>query len=105
MEKPNYYSIITADVRYDISLSSSEKLYYAEVTALCNKSGYCNASNKYFSNLFKVHKDTISAWTTKLKDKGYFDIKYIYFENSKRIKERRIYLSAKMPIRYRRKYR
>ena len=44
-ERPSYYSIITADVRYDKSLKDKAKLLYSEITALANKNGYCYASN------------------------------------------------------------
>lgn len=75
-ENPNYYCIITADVRYDNELSSSEKLFYGEITALSSKEGECWASNSYFSNLYGVRPNTISNWVTKLKDKGYISVRY-----------------------------
>ncbi|MBK3956922.1 alpha/beta hydrolase, partial [Staphylococcus haemolyticus] len=42
-EQPSYYSIITANVRYDNRLTDSEKLLFAEITSLSNKYGYCTA--------------------------------------------------------------
>ena len=56
--KPNYYSIIPAEIRYDPDLPPNAKLLYSEITSLCNKEGYCYASNKYFSKLYKVNKIT-----------------------------------------------
>jgi len=41
MDKPNYYAVITAEVRYDTRLTPFAKLMYAEVVALANKEGYC----------------------------------------------------------------
>ena len=74
MESPSYYAIIPSDVRYDSNLSSSEKLLYAELTALCSKHGYCWASNNYFSELYGVNKNTISSWVSSLVKNGYIKI-------------------------------
>ena len=64
-EKPNYYAIIPANVRYS-DLKPNAKLLYGEITALSNKHGYCFASN-----LYNVNKNTISSWITDLKNKGF----------------------------------
>ena len=74
VESPSYYAIIPSDVRYDSNLSSSEKLLYAELTALCSKQGYCWASNNYFSGLYGVNKNTISSWVSSLVKSGYIKI-------------------------------
>lgn len=60
-EKPNYYAIIPADVRYDPELSSSEKLLYGEISALTNKTGECWASNNYFASLYDKTPEHISV--------------------------------------------
>ena len=51
--KPNYWSILPANVRYDNELKPNEKILYSEITSLMNKDGYCYASNKYFSELYE----------------------------------------------------
>ena len=85
-DNPNYYAILTAEVRYDKRLSSSEKLFFAEVTALSNKTGKCWASNKYFAELYGVSKSTVSGWARHLCECGYIDMDYQY--DGKQIKKR-----------------
>lgn len=74
MEKPSYFSILTADVRYDKRLSASEKVLYSEITALANKEGYCYATNGYFAKLYEVAESTISVQIRKLAECGYVTI-------------------------------
>ena len=102
MEQPNYYAVIPADVRYDKELKANEKILYGELSALANKNGYCNASNAYFSQLYEKHKDTISEWIGNLAKKGYIKTELVK-DSLGRVSERRIYLSVKTPIPYRRK--
>tara|TARA_R100000781_G_scaffold23563_1_gene17374 strand:- start:1466 stop:2059 length:594 start_codon:yes stop_codon:yes gene_type:complete len=66
MEKPNYYAVIPAEVRYS-SLKPNAKLLYGEITALSGKLGYCYATNNYFAELYGVSKNTISSWISDLK--------------------------------------
>lgn len=89
-EKPSYYAIITAGVRYDKKLKTNEKIMYGEITALANKNGYCNASNEYFAELYGVHKVTVSNWISNLKSRGYIKIEMVYKKNTKQIQERRL---------------
>lgn len=92
-ERPNYYSILTADVRYDKRLKKHAdcKVLYSEITALSNKYGYCKASNKYFAELYDRPITRISKWINLLKELGYLKVEMIYKENSKEIQERRLY--------------
>ena len=73
-EQTNYYSILTANVRYDRELKANEKLLFSEITALANKRGYCTATNNYFANLYGKSKTTISNWINHLKEKGYLKV-------------------------------
>jgi len=90
MEKPNYYAIISADVRYDNRLRPNVKLMYAEITALCGMNGKCFASNKYFSDLYDKSKGTISGWISELVKYGYIKTEYTYKGGTKEIDNRYI---------------
>jgi len=80
----SYYAIIPANVRYDEDLIPSAKLLYGEITALCNDQGFCWASNKYFSDLYKTNERTIRRWIQSLESKDYIRVeldkmsRYIY---------------------------
>ena len=87
-EKPNYYAIIPANVRYDNELKDKAKLLYGEITSLSTKEGYCYASNKYFANLYNVSTTTISLLIKNLVDKGYIESEIIYKEGTKEILKR-----------------
>lgn len=75
-EKPSYYAIITADVRYDERLSPSEKLMWGEFTCLTNKYGYSTASNNYFAKLYNKDPSTISKCIKHLEECGYISVEY-----------------------------
>lgn len=92
MDKPSYWSVLTATVRYDKELKANEKLLFSEITSLTNKNGYCTARNEYFAECYDVHKDTISDWIANLKNKGYIIIETV--RRGKKVAERRIYLAS-----------
>ncbi len=73
-EKPSYYAIIPATVRYDENLVPNAKLLYGEITALSNQKGYCWASNAYFARLYGVTKMTVSVWVSALVESGHIKI-------------------------------
>ena len=87
-EKPNYYAIIPANVRYDKELKDKAKLLYGEIVALSDKRGYCYASNKYFAELYEVSTTTISTLIKNLVEKGYIESEIIYKEGTKEILNR-----------------
>ena len=88
--KPNYYAILTSEVRYNENLTPNAKLLYAEITALINMNGECFASNKYFADLYGKSKTTISKWVSELVKEGFVEVKLTYKEGSKEINNRYI---------------
>tara|TARA_R110002110_G_scaffold134699_1_gene318193 strand:+ start:988 stop:1611 length:624 start_codon:yes stop_codon:yes gene_type:complete len=90
MEKPNYYAILSAEVRYDNRLRPNVKLLYAEITALCDMNNQCFASNRYFSELYGKSKGSISGWINELVKYGYISTEYTYKNGTKEIEYRYI---------------
>jgi hypothetical protein len=98
MEKPNYFGILPANVRYDKNLKPMEKILYTEISSLTNKDGYCYATNSYFSRLYEVHKNTVGTWINNLEKQGYIKTVLVYKKGTKEIIERRIYINQKIDV-------
>ena len=94
-EKPNYYAIIPAEVRYSKALTPNAKLLYAEITALCNMNGKCTASTQYFCRLYEVSRGAVQNWLKMLDDNGYIDRTVIYKQGSREIMHRYINIKDK----------
>jgi len=94
-EKPNYYAIIPAEVRYSKALTPNAKLLYAEITALCNMNGKCTASTEYFCRLYEVSRGAVQNWLSLLDKNGYITRVLIYRQGSKEILSRYIKLVDK----------
>jgi len=91
-EKPNYYAIIPAEVRYSKALIPNAKLLYAEITALCNMNGKCTASTEYFCRLYEVSKVSVQKWLKNLEDNNHISRVNKYKLHSKQIECRVITL-------------
>ena len=91
-DKPNYYAILTAEVRYSKALTPNAKLLYAELTALCNMNGKCTASTEYFCRLYEVSRVSIQKWLKNLEDNNHIRRVNIYKQGSKEILTRVITL-------------
>ena len=74
IEKPGYYAVLPANVRYDKRLKPIERLLYAEITSLCNKCGYCYATSGYFAGLYELTREHISKCISHLQEYGYIHI-------------------------------
>lgn len=82
INKPNYYAIIPATIRYDKDLSPNAKLLYGEITALSNDKGYCWANNQYFEELYNISDRTVRNLLKQLSDRHYISV--IIENNTKR---------------------
>ncbi len=97
MDKPNYYAVLEADVRYDKRLKPMEKLLYAEITALTNMNGKCEAQNAYFAELYDVNKATVSRWISNIAECEYIEVEVVK-NNQGRVDKRIITLLTKKSI-------
>ena len=95
MQKPNYYAVILAEIRYSKKLTPNAKLLYAEITALCNMNGKCTASTQYFCKLYEVSRGSIQNWLKMLEDNNYIERTVIFKQGSKEILSRYIKLKDK----------
>lgn len=93
MERPNYYAVLPANVRYDKQLRPAARLLYAEITALCNKSGYCSAGNAYFAALYEASIKTVQSWLAQLVKGEYIHVEVLRDETEQVI-GRRIWITA-----------
>lgn len=87
--KPSYYSVLTADVRYDKTISDKAKLIYSELTALANTQGYAYPSNYFLAELYEVTERTIERIINELSSAKYIEIE---IEKSKNGTLRKIYI-------------
>lgn len=95
-ERPNYYAIIPADVRYDEHIQPNAKLLYGEISALANEHGYCFARNSYFAGIYKMSERTIRGLLASLNDAGYISIILEKSGNGQEV-IRKIYLKMSTP--------
>lgn len=74
MDKPAFFAILPAAVRYDTRLKPMERILYSEITALADQTGYCYASNRYFIELYGAGERTVQGWIKNLADCGYITV-------------------------------
>lgn len=73
-DKPAYWAVLPAAVRYDPEIPASAKLLYAEISSLTDARGYCWASNAYFERLYDLSERTIVRLIRALEKAGYIRI-------------------------------
>ena len=78
MDRPGFFAILPANVRYDRRLKPAEKILYAEIASLTNVTGYCYASNEYFEELYDASTRTVQGWIKHLQDIGYIQVQVVY---------------------------
>lgn len=77
MDKPAFFAILPAAVRYDARLKPMERILYSEITALADQTGYCYASNRYFIELYGVTDRAVQKWIKDLTECGYITVEVL----------------------------
>lgn len=72
--KPNNFSVVPAAVLLNDTITDKAKILYSEISALCNKKGYCWATNDYFEKLYECSKITVIRAINALKENGYIKV-------------------------------
>ena len=86
-EKPGYWAVLPAAIRYDPELPASAKLLYAEISSLTDQRGYCYATNAYFEKLYELSERTVIRLIRALEAAGYLRIE----DNNGGKDQRRLY--------------
>lgn len=89
-ERPAYWAVIPASVRYDQNLPPNAKLLYGEITALSNAKGYCSARNAYFADLFGLGEKSVSRLIAILAKGGYLRVEVIRNEKNEVVERRTV---------------
>ena len=95
-ERPGYYAVIPAEVRYDDRIPANAKLLYGEISALIGADGFCFATNTYFSNLYGMAEETIARLITKLEKAGHIR-RELERDKDGQIVSRKLYLNVSVP--------
>ena len=78
---------IPKEIWLNDDLTLQEKVFLVEIDSLDNEEG-CFATNKYFSEFFKISTTRVSLVINSLIDKGYLSSTIIYKEGTKQILKR-----------------
>lgn len=89
-ERPGYWAILPAGIRYDDRIPANAKLLYAEISSLTGATGYCFADDAYFAGLYQMTERTIRSLLKALAENGYIRIEREAGEHNATV-ERRIY--------------
>lgn len=72
-ENREYFHLIPNSVFYDDELTDKQKLIFAEIYQLAQKSGYCFASNGYIADRLNVKPVTVSRAIAKLTEMNHIE--------------------------------
>lgn len=92
--KPGFYAVIPADVRYDERIPPNAKLLYAEISALSDASGVCNAGDEWFLRCYGLSDRTVRRLLSALEEAGYIKTETVRDPETGQVTGREVYLGA-----------
>lgn len=95
-DRPGYYAVIPADVRYDDRIPPNAKLLYGEISALIGKDGFCYASNRYFADIYGCTPVTVARLVGNLEEAGYIK-RELEKDSTGKVVQRKLYLTVSAP--------
>lgn len=87
------FGVIPNAILYSEDLSHGEKILYTMISSLCNKNGYCFASNAYLAKILKTSKSTVGLYLRHLEELKYISRDFEEKEGRVNDVERKIYLN------------
>lgn len=87
----SWLSFIPYSLRNDRSVSDGAKVLYTFISSLCDKEGYCWATNKYLAEIVGIADRELRYRIGELRKSGYIDIEFIKGERGEILK-RKIFL-------------
>lgn len=72
-DKPGYWGVMPAEVRY-AEIPAAAKVLYSEISALTQMDGLCVKDNAYFCNLYQISERTLQGHLQKLEKAGFISI-------------------------------
>lgn len=73
-QKPGFWAVLPASIRYDERIPPNAKLLYAELSSLTDTYGYCFADDDYFHDVFGFSIRSIQRLLNTLQESGYIRI-------------------------------
>jgi hypothetical protein len=87
-----FFTVLTATVRHDKSLSSDAKLLYSEIFTCQNQNGYCFFDISYVAELYGFQENTVEQCIKSLVDSGYIRLDDVSVDKKPNAKELKIFL-------------
>ena len=89
--KPSYWAVLPASVRYDPELTASARLLYGDIFTQAYATGYCYATNQELGDSLSLSQKRVSALVSELVNHGYISREIRRNPKTNEVLERRLY--------------